>query len=183
MQTGRVLSSPSCTVEFPLEDISLLDSASDFQHSICSHIPPITLVSGAVLPAAALRSEPQLSALRIPSCWMKFQCCPTGPGLCATEKETPDSCCYCLGIRHPEWWKGLFLPHNSFFTSKNPTSGKYRIIPTAIHSYRMRTTHQDSFWKTMALHTVPAAPFTAVPMHRLQYSTGARGVTLHCTAD
>lgn len=85
---------------------------------------PYTFVSGTVLPAAALKSEPQLSALRIPSCWMKFQCCPTGPGFCATEKETPDSCCYCLGIRHPEWWKGLFLPHDSVFTSKNPTSGK-----------------------------------------------------------
>lgn len=30
----------------------------------------------------------------------------------------------------------------------------------------MRTIHQDSFWQTMVLHTVPSAPFIPVPMHR-----------------
>lgn len=64
--------------------ISLLDSASNFQHSICSDAPLSALVSAAVLPSAALRSEPQLSALRIPSCW-SFSAVPAF--LCYWERD------------------------------------------------------------------------------------------------
>lgn len=91
---------------------------------------------------------------------------PHSPGFSVLLRKIPGSCCWFLGIRHPEWCKGLFLPHDSVFTSKNPTYGQYRTIPTAIQqlssSNRMRTTYQDSFWQTVALH---AAPFIAAPVH------------------
>lgn len=88
------------------------------------------LVSAAVLPTAALESEPQLCAPRISLCWSS-SATPQPQLFCATEKEITDSCCWCLDTRNPKWCKEHFLT-DSVFTSKKPTHGQYRIIPTAI---------------------------------------------------
>lgn len=123
----------------------------DFQHSICSNTPTYSNI----IEYYHCCSEDTLV--------LKFLCYPTALAfLCYWERYLEAAAAGFWASDTQNGVKGFSYLMTQFLQAKTPPMDNTEQSLQLSSSNRMRTTYQDSFWQTVALH---AAPFIAAPVH------------------
>lgn len=131
----------------------------DFQHSICSNAPTYSNIIEYYHCCSEVW-DPALCSKD--TLMMKFLCYPTALAFLSYWERYLEAAAGFWASDTQNGVKGFSYLMTQFLQAKTPPMDNTEQSLQLSSSNRMRTTYQDSFWQTVALH---AAPFIAVPVH------------------